>query len=417
MNCFQVNKYITLRLEDGKTNIYVNGTLFRQCKFLLLEIPVNQITTLQEVKSIDEAAEQLDKSLEQENNNDVILTPEIEFWGHCSNLQVWYENGYNTRLLHSNLAFPLLKKLTEIGDPKAQKVFKEEILKRLESDFPPVIHYLIKEKFISNIARQDLFFSILDAEEAEVVLELEKLLDTKYQIDNTNENLEEVKSSLSFENKKITRLQLVGHGLKTLPENVEQLKQLRYLYLNGNDFRILPEWIGAFKNLKVLDVMSCDLESLPKATGNLNLLRYLNVTNNYLKEFPDSIGKLINLSELHGEINSLKSLPDSIGLLKNLESLYLSENSINSIPDSIGNLINLKILDLELNKLESLPNTLQELINLERINISGNYFKTIPKCLYNLLKIKEIIIDFSLIKTIPIKMLDKLKSRDIYIGN
>ena len=306
MNCFQVNKYITLRLEEGKTNIYVNGTLFKQCKFLLLEIPVNQITNLQEVKSIDEAAEQLDKSLEQENNNDVILTPEIEFWGHCSNLQVWYENGYNTRLLHSNLAFPLLKKLTEIGDPKAQKVFKEEILKRLESGYPPVIHYLIKEKFISNIARQDLFFSILDAEDAEVVLELEKLLDTKYQIDNTNENLEEVKSSLSFENKKITRLQLVGHGLETIPENVEQLKQLRYLYLNGNDFRILPEWIGAFKNLKVLDVRSCELESLPKATGNLNLLRYLNVTNNYLKEFPDSIGKLINLSELHGDVKRFK---------------------------------------------------------------------------------------------------------------
>jgi len=311
--------------------------LFKQCKFLLLEIPVNQITSLNEIESIDEAAEQLDKSLEQENNNDVILTPEIEFWGHCSNLQVWNENGYNTRLLHSNLAFPLLKKLTEIGDPKAQKVFKEEILKRLESGYPPVIHYLIKEKFISNIARQDLFFSILDAKEAEVVLELEKLLDTKFQIDNTNENLEWVKSSLSFENRKITRLQLVGHGLETIPENVEQLKQLRYLYINGNDFRILPEWIGAFKNLKVLDVRSCELESLPKTIRKLTTLHDLFLSNNHLQEIPSMLLNLKNLEVLTIDDNNILFLPDSIDLLKKLKIFNVVGNPLKNLPKSILN--------------------------------------------------------------------------------
>lgn len=67
------------------------------------------------------------------------ITPEEEFWGHCSNLQAWVENNYDTRLLHSNIAFPLLKKLTEAGDPNTNKVFKEEIARRFESGFMPVI--------------------------------------------------------------------------------------------------------------------------------------------------------------------------------------------------------------------------------------------------------------------------------------
>ncbi len=43
MKEFNVNEYITLKLEDGRTNIYIKGELFRQCKFLLLNIPVEEI--------------------------------------------------------------------------------------------------------------------------------------------------------------------------------------------------------------------------------------------------------------------------------------------------------------------------------------------------------------------------------------
>ena len=42
--------------------------------------------------------------------NEHNITPEQEFWEHYSNLQVWYKNDYNTRLLHRNLSFDLLKK-------------------------------------------------------------------------------------------------------------------------------------------------------------------------------------------------------------------------------------------------------------------------------------------------------------------
>jgi len=304
MNDFQVNKYITLRLENGKTNIYINGSLFRQCKLLLLEIPVKQISSLDEIESIDEAVECLGsihefvETLEPDDNTFILPHPETEFWGHCSNLQVWYENFYDTRLLHSNLSFPLLKKLTEVGDPLAKKVFAEEILKRLQSGYPSVIQYLEKEKYTKFISRQDLFLSVLDAEEAEVMLELENLLDREFQIDDTMENLEDMQTSITISRRKVIKLQIVGCKLKDLPEPIKKFKHLKHLYLNGNDFVTLPEWIGEIKNLESLDVSSCDLESIPESFGKLSCLNNLFLSNNYFQKLPNILLNLINLEIL-----------------------------------------------------------------------------------------------------------------------
>jgi len=133
MKEFRINDYISLRLENAKTNLYVKDELFDQCKFLLIDIPIERVSSFEEVDSIDKAEERLDKSLEplmgntREIHRSNQIPPDVEFWGHCSNLHVWHENNYDTRLLHRNMAFPLLKKLTDVGDPLAKKVFKEEI--------------------------------------------------------------------------------------------------------------------------------------------------------------------------------------------------------------------------------------------------------------------------------------------------
>ncbi len=165
MKEFKVNKYITLKLENGQTVIYVNGEWFYQCKFLLLNIPVDEIKSFDEIESIDEAVEKLDKSLEGTCDS-IIIPPEVEFWGHCSNLQVWYENGYNTRLLHRNIAFPLLRKLAKANDPVAKKVFNEEVAKRLKSGYPSVVEYLVSNGYIEYEINEYITLS-LESEEYE----------------------------------------------------------------------------------------------------------------------------------------------------------------------------------------------------------------------------------------------------------
>ncbi len=154
MKEFKVNEYLTLKLINNKTNIYIAGKNFRQCKFLLLDIPVKKVSTFDELQSIDEAAERLDRSMEG-NRSKFNIPPETEFWGHCSNLQVWAEHDYDTRLLHRTLAFPLLKELADAGDPKAEEAFKREIISRFLSNHKTVIQYLLKNHYLDYLNEMD----------------------------------------------------------------------------------------------------------------------------------------------------------------------------------------------------------------------------------------------------------------------
>lgn len=155
---FKINKYITLRLEHGQTNIYVNGQLFNQCKYLLLNLSKADFKTYEDIQSIDDAFKRYSRDHEA---NKTILDPETEFIGHCSNLQAWYENDYDVRILHSSLSLPLLKKLALIGDSKAKIVLKELIAQRLAQGNKNAMVYLFDESCLN----------IFEPEELEVILE------------------------------------------------------------------------------------------------------------------------------------------------------------------------------------------------------------------------------------------------------
>jgi len=152
---FKINPYLELRLENAKSNIYVGERLFNQCKYLLLDFPITNTKKYDKIESIDEAAEKLDSSMER-GSHKYYISPETEFWGHCLNLQAWFENNYDTRILHRNLAFPLLRALVEVGDPLAKKVFKEEIALRLESGYPSVVQHLINQDYLKYLNKEEI---------------------------------------------------------------------------------------------------------------------------------------------------------------------------------------------------------------------------------------------------------------------
>lgn len=167
---FKINDYITLKLENGQTNIYVGKTYFRQCAFLFIH-PAKFLDN--DFKSIDEIADFCKKDLEGKTlPSDFGLTEKDLFWGHSSNLQAWFEHQYDTRLLDSKLSFPLLKELTIAGDPLAKNVFKEEIIKRLSSGYSPVVNYLIEEGYDSYLTEDELLSTLLDASEHAIIKKL-----------------------------------------------------------------------------------------------------------------------------------------------------------------------------------------------------------------------------------------------------
>ncbi|MBY8982979.1 MAG: hypothetical protein KGD57_08525, partial [Candidatus Lokiarchaeota archaeon] len=97
----------------------------------------------------------LDHTLERNDDFKIDIPPETEFWAHSSNLQAWYENNYNTKVLHSNLAFPLLRKLTKAGDKKAKEAFKGEIVNRFRNGNLNVMAFLIKEGYLDELDIDD----------------------------------------------------------------------------------------------------------------------------------------------------------------------------------------------------------------------------------------------------------------------
>ena len=156
---FKISEVLSLKLEDGETNIYVRGQFFEQCKALVLNIPKDEVVETSFINSIDSFADVFEKVEDDEVNS--LITPEEEFWGHCSNLQVWYENDFDSRLLSYNLAFPLLKKLADLEIPKATQVFKEEIVKKFKSGYINTIIFLINNGYLTYLSGEEESYVLL----------------------------------------------------------------------------------------------------------------------------------------------------------------------------------------------------------------------------------------------------------------
>ena len=323
---FRINEHITLKLEGEKTKIYINGILFLHCNLLLLNIPIENLPSLEEVDSIDEIDERSSEFLGVNGGSELNISPEVEFWGHCSNLQVWAEQDYNTQILHSDLAFPLLKRLTEAGDLKAINIFKSEILKRFIKGSESTKEFLIEQRYLEYLT-EDEFRSPLSNRELSILENLESNLQVSFTFAKNLEYITRLEGIVwknhyyynKLEDTHIIGLRIFKEEVKDIPEIVGDLKELKYLVMSKNYSENLPKSIGNLKKLEFLDLNTNQFEELPDSYKNLNPLKFLDLYSNNFKQIP----KILE------NINSL-------------EILLLGENPINNFPDKFGNLKKMK---------------------------------------------------------------------------
>jgi len=167
---FILNKHLSVVLKEGKIDVCVDGEKFRNKSlghYVVLEAPNEESRNYDVIESIDDVAYERYKtsdsgssypSKKYENfsrDRPRIYTAEI-FWGHCSNLQVWMENDYDTRLLHSKMSFPLLKRLAELGDTIAKKRFRNEIVDRILNGNKHTLRYLAESGYIYYLNSEEL---------------------------------------------------------------------------------------------------------------------------------------------------------------------------------------------------------------------------------------------------------------------
>ncbi|MFO8020077.1 MAG: leucine-rich repeat domain-containing protein [Promethearchaeia archaeon] len=413
---FKINEFLTLKLENQRTNIYVNNELFTQCKFLLLNIHKNSIPELDSIDSIDEAEEILDTSLEGNfTRTKKLISSEVEFWAHCSNIQAWAENEYDTRILHRNLAFPLLKKLTEAGDPDARMVFREEIARRLASNYPAVIKYLINQNYLGFLTA-DEWNALIDSIDFEVIRALAR--------ENTF-----IDSNMSYSIYEECNFILDNYFFYNLLEGGtnDYLKINEdydiFLALDTLKQKLLNNCKKKYGALFIKKVETDLLENIEENIINTIFRNVVDRSNripsNSYKLFLDSFKDLLKKYNIlftfyEGEIFEVRSSRRYIDIgtqehyIENKLVIYNREIEAISDIEGLRELISLEGLDLYYNDIEEMDG-LQSLPKLKILNLNHNNIRQI-KGLSNAQELLELHLEYNYIEAIEgLKNQEKLE--------
>ncbi|XP_034671405.1 leucine-rich repeat-containing protein 58 [Drosophila subobscura] len=126
----------------------------------------------------------------------------------------------------------------------------------------------------------------------------------------------------------LKELNLSGNQLTYFPEQVTELRHLKYLYVGGNKITGISKDIWKMQSLHVLSLGGNLISEVPDAVGSLSQLQALVLCDNLIENLPMSIARLKNLKSLLLHKNRLRHLPKDIVALKNLTELSLRDNPL-----------------------------------------------------------------------------------------
>lgn len=318
---FKANKYITIKLEQDDSVIYVCGKRFLLCKHLLFTGTKETLSIkTKTLNSIDEIAQVLTPT----SNNDIKINPEELYMGHCSNIQAWCQNDYDTRLLHNNLAFPLLMELTKNGDKLAQKVYMSELLTRFDEGNQTVQRAI--KKYIKMLDKGK-FIEVLREKERKSLLEFERDLGISFKLCPISDLIE---NSFAFSKGKIIQLYInktSNFNTSFLPQSLKKLKNLKALYIDGINLEKIPMWIGNLEKLEILVIKNTKIKRLPKTFSKLLHLETLIIEDNELESI-ERIKEMPKIKRVFASNNLIQEISDQIMKMETLEELNVTNNPI-----------------------------------------------------------------------------------------
>ncbi|WP_442941550.1 leucine-rich repeat domain-containing protein [Nostoc sp.] len=200
---------------------------------------------------------------------------------------------------------------------------------------------------------------------------------------------------------KLTKLDLSGKGLTTLPLKIVQLTNLGTLDLSWNQLSSLPPEFVQLTNLQTLNLGSNQLSSLPPEFVQLTNLQTLNLGSNQLSSLPPEFAQLTNLQTLNLGSNKLSSLPPEFVQLTNLQTLNLDSNQLSSLPPEFVQLTNLRTLDLSWNQLSSLPPEFVQLTNLQTLKLGSNQLSSLPPEFVQLTNLQTLDLRWNQLSSLP----------------
>ncbi|MCP9761460.1 leucine-rich repeat domain-containing protein [Lacihabitans soyangensis] len=233
-------------------------------------------------------------------------------------------------------------------------------------------------------------------------------------------------------------LNLSHLGLKKLPNEIYDFKNLEELDLSKNEFEVfrlnakkLPKLkkivlsenllsensikINRNKHVQMLSLSDNAFEAFPKRIQRNKRLKDIHLANNFIQ---NTIGirfkKLKSLELLNFYNNQITSLSENIGLLENLQILDLYHNQLNFLPQNIVNLKNLQTLAVSNNNLWEFPSTFQELPNLKILYAHHNKLSLVNFLPPN---IENLDLGFNLLESVPAALKTVPHLTDLDISN
>jgi hypothetical protein len=129
-------------------------------------------------------------------------------------------------------------------------------------------------------------------------------------------------------------LDLSNNSLKTLPDEIKQLKKLKIIFASNNHFETLPKILGQCESLEMVGFKANKIKYVP-AESLPTKLRWLILTDNQITRLPDTLGERPRLQKLALAGNRLTQLPTNLAQLTNLELVRISANQLTVCPDHL----------------------------------------------------------------------------------
>jgi len=241
---FRLNQFITLKLIDfgdgiGSTQVYVNGRNFNVSIFSLKE----SYELLHSTKTYC-CMDEVHRNLIGNNNLKFSkVDSDTMFWIYCHYIRAWIDHDYDTRLLQMDEAFPILNALYKVGDIKARKVLKIEVVKRFLRGYIPVITYLISMGYLRFFEFEEIMWLF---DKCLKIAGFHHFSTLKTQIFWF---LRDTGFSYFFSNKLEESIKYLNNALKLCLTDIQTLKQLGIVYLKNGDYEIARAYLEYISNI------------------------------------------------------------------------------------------------------------------------------------------------------------------------
>lgn len=236
----------------------------------------------------------------------------------------------------------------------------------------------------------------------------------------------------------ITKISIIGKGMKRLPDSLYLYKNLAEVELIEFKLSRLPKKLLSRPQLKkitlynnfpekrlklrksssvtALIIRGDEKGKLPKMYKRFRNLEYLNLSRNNMREFPNTAGcdKLKVLS-LIGNSIVLNEPPRKY--TKSIARLDLSLNGITTVPSWIGEFSQLYSLNLNNNRIEKIEPGIERITGLQELSLYKNNLKDVPSMLYQMRSFRVVDLYYNHISTLSADVANWKNLEIFYLAN